>query len=157
MRILRPFILLLVCAATAVVAPGVNASSAVAYSNALLQAINAQRDQAGVPELHLDLHLTKAARGQSIYLASLGALDHTGAGGTSVMTRVTSAGYHGNMVGENLAAGMGPAATVHAWMSDAGHRANLLAAGFHKVGVGIATGSLEGGDAVPFVTADFGS
>jgi uncharacterized protein YkwD len=157
MRILRPFILLLVCAASAVLAPGVNASSAVAYSNALLQAINAQRDQAGVAELHLDLHLTKAARGQSIYLASVGKLDHTGAGGSTVMSRVTTAGYHGNMVGEDLAAGMGPAATVRAWMSDPGHRANILATGYHKVGVGIATGSLGGGGAVPFVTVDFGS
>ena len=72
------------------------------------------------------------------------------------MTRVSRAGYHGGMVGEDLAAGMGPAATVRAWMADPAHRQNLLEPRFHVLGVAVVTGSLGGGSA-PFVTADFGS
>ncbi len=156
MSLRRPLILLVACVAFAALASSALASSTRAYSSALVQAINSARVANGVPPLQVDVRLTTAARGQSAYLAAAGKLDHSGPGGTTVFTRVERLGYHGNMVGEDLAAGMGPAATVRAWMADPAHRQNLLEPRFHMVGVGVATGSLGGGSA-PFVTADFAS
>jgi uncharacterized protein YkwD len=156
MSLRRPLILLVAFVAFAAFASSAFAASSRAYTSALVQAINSVRVANGVAPLQVDLRLTSAAKGQSEYLASVGKLDHTGPNGASLLTRVSRLGYHGNMVGEDLAAGMGPAATVHAWMSDAGHRENLLEPRFHVVGVGVAMGSLGGGSA-PFVTADFGS
>ncbi len=60
-----------------------------------------------------------------------------------------------NYVGENIAAG-GPGTTVgslhNAWMHSDGHRANLLAPGFTRVGVGVHCNA----DGSVFLTEDFG-
>lgn len=154
MRPCRPFILLAACVAIAALAPGAFAASSRAYSNALVRAINGARAANGVGPLQIDDRLQTAASGQSSYLASVGKLDHAGPAGADVLTRVSRLGYHGALVGEDLAVGMGPGATVRAWMSDAAHRQNLLEPRFRVVGVGVATGSL-GGASAPFVTVDF--
>lgn len=163
MSLRRPLvILLLAAAALAAVVPGASAGSAQtsrsarAFTSALVQAINGARAANGLAPLQVDARLATAAHGQSAYLASAGVLDHSGPDGSTVFTRLTRQGYHGHMVGENLAAGMGPAATVQAWLASPGHRMNLLEPGFHLLGVGVVLGSLDGMNA-PFVTADFGS
>lgn len=163
MRLRRPLvILLLAAAALAAVVPGASAGSAQtsrsarAFTSALVSAINGARAANGLEPLQVDARLATAARGQSAYLASAGKLDHVGPDGSNVFTRLTRQGFHGHMVGENLAAGMGPGATVQAWLASLGHRMNLLEPGFHLLGVGVAMGSLDGMNA-PFVTADFGS
>jgi uncharacterized protein YkwD len=156
MRLFRPLILLVACMAFAVSASTAFAASSRAYTSALVQAINSARTANGVAPLQVDLRLTTAAKGQSTYLAAAGKLDHSGPDGSNVMTRIARLGYHAGMVGEDLAAGMGPAATVKAWMADPAHRENLLEPRFHMVGVGVVNGSLGGGSA-PFVTVDFAS
>jgi uncharacterized protein YkwD len=163
MRLHRPLaILLLAAAALAALVPTASAGSAHstqsarAFTSALVSAINGARAANGLSPLHVDPRLTTAARGQSTYLASAGRLDHSGPDGASVVIRLTRQGFHGHMVGEDLAAGMGPAATVAAWLASPGHRMNLLAPQFHLLGVGVVMGSL-GGMSAPFVTADFGS
>ena len=64
-------------------------------------------------------------------------------------------------VGENLAWGSGTQATptsiVAAWMHSAGHRANLLAARFHVIGIGIVSGAPMGSNGGSTYTTDFGS
>ena len=62
--------------------------------------------------------------------------------------RILAHGYAGGRLvwalGENLAWGSGdlgiPVAVVDAWMHGPGHRANILNAGFHEGGVGVAPG-----------------
>jgi uncharacterized protein YkwD len=160
MSLRRPLAILLLALATCVAAaPSASASSsrsARAYQSALVTAINGARAANGVGPLRVDLRLTAAAKGQSSYLAAAGKLDHLGPDGATVFDRLAQQGFHGHMVGENLAAGMGPAATVQAWLASPGHRMNLLEPGFHVLGVGVVMGSL-GGMSAPFVTADFGS
>ena len=55
------------------------------------------------------------------------------------------------MVGENLAFGKAsqtaPKAVVEAWMKSPGHRSNILYRGFEEVGIGIALGVPESGEA----------
>ena len=163
MRLRRPLVILvLAVAALAALVPTASAGSAHstqsarAFTSALVSAINGARAANGLPPLQVDARLTTAARGQSSYLASAGVLDHTGPDGASLSTRLARQGFHAHMVGENLAAGMGPAATVSAWLASPGHRMNLLEPQFHRLGVGVVMGSLQGMSA-PFVTADFGS
>jgi uncharacterized protein YkwD len=163
MRLRRPLaILLLAVAALVASVPAASAGSAHstqaarAFTSALVSAINGARAANGLEPLQVDTRLMTAARGQSTYLASAGKLDHSGPDGASVSTRLVRQGFHGHMVGENLAAGMGPAATVQAWLASPGHRMNLLEPGFHVLGVGVVMGTL-GGISAPFVTADFGS
>jgi uncharacterized protein YkwD len=160
MSLRRPLVILLLAVAACVaVVPSASAGatrSARAYQTALVSAINGARAANGLAPLRVDARLTNAAKGQSSYLASAGTLDHNGPDGSSVFTRLSEQGFHGRMVGENLAAGMGPAATVQAWLASPGHRMNLLSPQFHLLGVGVVMGSL-GGMSAPFVTADFGS
>jgi uncharacterized protein YkwD len=160
MSLRRPLVILLLAVAACVaVVPSASAGaskSARAYQTALVSAINGARAANGLAPLRVDPRLTTAAKDQSAYLAAAGRLDHSGPGGTSVFARLAQQGYQGRMVGENLAAGMGPAATVAAWLASPGHRMNLLATQFHLLGVGVVVGSL-GGMSAPFVTADFGS
>jgi uncharacterized protein YkwD len=159
MSLRRPLVILLLAVATCAAAvPGASAAasrSARAYQTALVSAINGARAANGLAPLRVDQRFTNAAKDQSEYLAAAGKLDHSGPDGSSVFARLAQQGFHGHTVGENLAAGMGPAATVQAWLASPGHRMNLLAPQFHLLGVGIATGSL-GGMSAPFVTADFG-
>jgi uncharacterized protein YkwD len=157
MRLRRPLVTLFVALTVlAVGVPIASARSTRAYTSALVQAINGARSANGLPPLQVDARLASAAQGQSTFLASVGRLDHAGPDGSNVLTRLIRLGFRGHMVGEDLAAGMGPAATVRAWLASPGHRMNLLEPHFRRLGVGVAMGSL-GGASAPFVTADFGS
>ena len=71
--------------------------------------------------------LTNAAQSQANYMASIGRMTHTGAGGTSVGTRVTRAGFRWSMVGENIAYGQtSSSAVVYAWLTSPPHAANMF-------------------------------
>jgi len=156
MRLRRPLVSLLVAfAVLAALVPGASANATRAYTSALVQAINGARAANGLPPLHVDPRLATAARDQSVYLAGIGRLDHTGPDGSNVLQRLTRLGFHGHVAGEDLAAGMGPGHTVQAWMASPGHRMNLLSPQYRMLGVAVAMGSL-GGMTAPFVTADFG-
>jgi uncharacterized protein YkwD len=159
MRLRRPLVSLLVAfAVLAALVPGASARSTRsmrAYTSALVQAINGARAANGLAPLHVDWRLATAARGQSAYLAGLGKLDHAGPDGSNVLQRLMRLGFRGHVAGEDLAAGMGPTATVQAWLASPGHRMNLLSPDYRMLGVAVAMGSL-GGTSEPFVTADFG-
>jgi len=61
--------------------------------------------------------------------------------------------------GENLAWGSGPygqaCEVVQEWLASPEHRANLLAAGFSRIGIGLARGTFLGTGDATVVTADF--
>ena len=122
----------------------------------LLAAMNGARAQYGLAPLKADGALNAAASAHSADLASRGVLDHVGGDGATLLQRLLRVGWHGTMAGEDLAVGYGPKATVQAWLASPGHRANLLSPSFHRVGVGVVTGSF-GGASAGFVTADFSS
>jgi uncharacterized protein YkwD len=122
----------------------------------LLTSINAARAAAGVPPLRASVSLTSAAAWQSQVLAQAGVLDHTSPDGSTLIVRLTRAGWHGTAAGEDLAVAPSPSDAVSMWMQSPGHRENLLRASFHTVGLGLARGAW-GGRAALYVTADFGS
>ena len=63
------------------------------------------------------------------------------------------------LIGEDLAWGNGsygtPEGIVSQWMHSAPHRAVILTAGLHRIGIGISTGAFGGNGGVSMATADF--
>lgn len=143
-------------------------SQANAYEQYLLELINADRAKVGAQALAFDGSLNAAAEDHSSWMIATDTFSHTGAGGSDPGTRMKAAGYVFSGAwswGENIAwaSTRAPAGLqdevllLHTnLMNSAGHRANILNAGFREIGVGFAVGqygSYEGA----FVTEDFAS
>ena len=77
----------------------------------------------------------------------------------SFAARIRRAGVRARCIGENLAWAVGPMAEAHAlvnlWLASPEHRANLLHAGYRRVGVGIRIGSFAGYPDAVLITTDF--
>jgi uncharacterized protein YkwD len=135
---------------------------------ATLCLVNRERLSHGESALKADGQLQQAAQGHSQDMAAGDYFEHDGRGGSTPVSRMRQAGYifssHiGYAVGENIAwATLGlstPQAIVAGWMSDAGHRANILEAKFRDTGIGISPhplASLAHGQAGAIYTQDFG-
>ena len=94
----------------------------------LVAEVNAERAQRGLTRLSEDSDLTAAARIRAREIASV--FSHTRPDGSSCFT-VSEKAY-----GENIARGHGSVDRVMAaWMSSAGHRANILRASYGSIGV----------------------
>jgi uncharacterized protein YkwD len=131
-----------------------------AYARAVECLVNAQRAGAGLGALAHDRRLAKAARRFSTSMVRERFFDHVSPEGSTLSTRARAAGYSGGALGETIGWGEGelatPAAIVQAWMASPPHHAILMSRAFRRIGLGVAMGSPEGGDAAATVTADFG-
>ena len=108
----------------------------------VLRLVNAQRSAHGCGALASNAVLLAVARAHSADMATKGYFDHTSPDGRSPFDRMRAAGYRGNLMGENIAAGQRTAAAVMtAWMNSPGHRANILNCGYKVIGIGVATRS----------------
>jgi uncharacterized protein YkwD len=135
---------------------------------ATLCLVNRERLSHGLGALKPDEQLQQAAQGHSQDMAAGDYFEHDGRGGSTPVSRMREAGYifssHiGYAVGENIAwATLGlstPQAIVAGWMSDVGHRANILDVKFKETGIGIAPhplASLAHGQPGAIYTQDFG-
>jgi uncharacterized protein YkwD len=123
-------------------------------SRLLLRAMNVVRTHLGLPPLEFDLALVRAAEAQSLRMAAAGRMTHG-----RFAERILASGAPGRVFGENLAATTErrPLAqsVVRHWLESPSHRANLLDAGFARVGVAVAYGNLDGRRTVAMVTAAF--
>jgi uncharacterized protein YkwD len=129
---------------------------------AILCLLNAERSGHGLPPLHSNRALGRAAHGWANTMVARRFFAHEAAG-SSPLSRIKRTGYvRGNWeIGENLAWGSGalatPRAIVNGWMHSPGHRANILHAAFRDIGVAVKLGApgagLSGG--ATYVT-DFG-
>ena len=121
--------------------------SMTSEERSMLDTVNAVRAQArecgsygshpAVAPLAWSCKLESAAFGHSRDMADNNFFSHTGTGGTSVGTRVTSAGYTWSTVGENIAAGISYSAVgavVQGWVNSPGHCANLMRSSFTELG-----------------------
>ena len=124
----------------------------------MLDLINQERQNRGIPPLHMDARLVAAARGHSQDMGCNGFFSHTGSDGSSPFDRMRRQGYTFTAAAENIFAGSGsynsPQAAFNGWMNSDGHRENMLNAAYVDVGIGYANvpGSPYGG----YFTADFG-
>jgi uncharacterized protein YkwD len=120
----------------------------------LLQAVNAARKAYGLRPLRLDPTLTEAARAHTSDMLRRDYFAHGDFSGRMAAFHVSL-----HTAGENLAWGTGAygraGEVVRAWLASPEHRANLLAAGFSRIGIGLAHGTFLGSGDVTVVTADF--
>jgi len=111
-----------------------NASVAEQY---LFSAANAERAERGVPPLHWDENLHRAAQRHAAEMAATESISHRYPGEADLADRGRAAGAHFTVISENVAeAGTAPA--IHeAWMHSPGHRANLLDRRVNAVGISV--------------------
>jgi uncharacterized protein YkwD len=101
--------------------------------------------------------LRDAARAHSTDMLENGYFEHDG----RKETWSTRIGRYlkSTMTAENIAWGNGsygtPQSIVRQWMQSPGHRAVILTAGLHRVGLGLALGSYRGNAGAVMATADF--
>jgi uncharacterized protein YkwD len=126
---------------------------------------NQTRAAKGLPLLHENAKLDKAALGHSNDMVAAGYFDHTTPDGTSFVDRILAAGYvkrdAGWVLGENLAWGTGdlstPDGVMTSWMNSPGHKANILKRAYREVGIGIRLGVPSDGTVGATYTLDFGA
>jgi len=106
-------------------------------AQAVLALVDAEREAAGCGPLTADPQLDALAGEHSADMAEHGRLDHTGSDGRTPWDRAADAGISG-LAAENVARGQPDAeAVVAAWMDSSGHRANILACGHTRHGLGV--------------------
>lgn len=150
-RILIPAVLALALPAPAQAdgcahARSASLDTAGAATICLLNEIRADR---GLAPLRSGDRLQDAARGHAADMARRNYFSHVSLNGDTLTDRLRAAGVvrasASYLVGENLAWGSGrsatPAAIVRMWMNSPPHRANILRAGFRRVGIGAAAGA----------------
>lgn len=165
-RILPP-ILAALLAALAISAPadaaacaGANAvpgrHNSAAVRRAVLCLLNQERRRHRLPVLRLSGRLGAAAGRHSHAMVAGHFFDHNSPRGTTMASRLRSAGYRFRAAGENIAWGSGSLATptqiVREWMHSAGHRQNILRPAYREVGVGVAAGTPRGAHGGTYTT-----
>jgi uncharacterized protein YkwD len=128
-------------------APGADCQPAPA---AVEQAVNVLRAQAqacgergmpAAPALRWQAVLAASARAHAQDLAARDRLDHRGADGASLRTRLHLAGYVMRLSGENLAGGPETLDEALAqWLASPPHCENLMEAQFQEVGLACVSG-----------------
>ena len=134
-------------------------------SAAVLCLHNQIRQQHNLPLLKDNAKLRKAGTLHSNEMVDEGYFDHTAPDGTTFVDRILGAGYakrNGDWtIGENLAWGTGdlstPAGVMQAWMSSAGHRANILKRSYKELGIGIRLGVPNDAGVGATFSAEFGA
>ena len=121
------------------------AADAEATARRVLELVNQARGQArtcgakrhpAAGPLRPNPRLDRAALGHSEDMAGNGFFGHEGSDGSTVIVRVTRAGYAGRAVGENVAAGQAtPEAAVEGWVKSPPHCANLMNPVFTEMGI----------------------
>jgi uncharacterized protein YkwD len=127
-------------------APAVAAPAGIrtdaAYASNVLAIINDVRARNGLRAVSSEGRLTTAATRYAVYMAQTNTFAHTGADGSTVLTRVRAAGYTENTgFGEILAwygATGRPSIIVDLWMNSPSHRAAILSPSFRFAGAGCA-------------------
>lgn len=117
-----------------------NALSAanIAYYNEILDLVNNIRAEAGVSPLTLNTTLCQAATVRAIEMDNTGVFSHTRPDGTDCWSVFKLYGITYRTCGENIAMGQRtPAQVVESWRNSPGHYANMVKAGFGKLGVGM--------------------
>jgi uncharacterized protein YkwD len=116
--------------------------------------VNAARSANALRPLRLDLTLRSAARSHSGEMLRRNYFAHG-----AFAARMATFHVRGHEAGENLAWGAGTygrAGTIVAeWLASPEHRANLLKAGFTRIGIGLVRGTFLGTAGATVVTADF--
>lgn len=123
----------------------------------LIALTNSQRTANGLPVLSYDDKLAASANTKAQHMIALGYWAHNAPDGTTPWVFVRNAGYVYTAVGENLAKDFSSdQAIVNAWMGSATHRANILNAKYHDIGIAVVDGLVDGKQTV-IIVAHYGA
>lgn len=104
---------------------------------AIFNLTNQDRQEQGLPELHWNEALARAAQGHAQRMAEQWDLSHQYPGEAELMTRAANAGAHFAAIAENIATGPNPEAIEKEWMHSTPHRANILDPKMNALGVAV--------------------
>ena len=112
----------------------------------MLNAINAQREAAGLTPVTPSSSLTEVARGRSQDMATNNYFSHTAPDGTNVITVLRANGNRSSAIGEILGRTNGAneesvGLVMNGFMNSPSHRVNVLSQAFARAGVGAAVGA----------------
>lgn len=112
-----------------------------ALEDYILQQTNAERAKVGAKALSMDPTLRPLARSRSQDMAVRNYFDHVTPDGKKVFDMLRELGYSYSTAGENIAMNTYPVSTsaqaaFKAWMNSSGHKANILATKYGRIGVG---------------------
>jgi len=116
------------------------------------QAIDAVRAEQGLPPLRGSAALDEQARRHSVAMLAAATVAHRLDGDAGLISRLAAAGVPYRSAGENVARGDGALDAHRAIAESPAHRANLLAPEAALLGLGIARGTLRGGQPVTYLT-----
>lgn len=139
----------LVCALTStVLVPNAAEARMNRAEKRVVKGVNAVRAANGLPRLHRDRRLARAADAHSRDMLRAGFFAHPSSDGTSPVDRIRRFKPAGAL-GETLAytplrGPHGPRAVVRMWVNSPGHLAVMRAPGLRRVGVAKRRGTLNG-------------
>lgn len=115
-------------------------------TDAIIEATNKERIEAGLMPLRSNVHLTQSATVKTNDMIARQYFEHDSPDGKAVSDLALDAGYDYVIVGENLARGNFDDATdlVTEWMNSPGHRANILSSKYQEMGAYVAQGTYDG-------------
>jgi uncharacterized protein YkwD/LysM repeat protein len=110
----------------------------------IFQLINQFRASLGLPPFQYNGTLATAAQNHANWMATNVIYSHTGAGGSSPLSRATAAGYNGYVV-ENIVGGwsMSPRQGLIWWQNSPIHYNTLVTSSYPQAGVGFAGNGTE--------------
>jgi uncharacterized protein YkwD len=135
----------------------VKSSKQAAGEQQVLVLLNGIRQQHGLTPFTANTQLRNAARFHSADMLQKGYFEHNSPN-QAWDARVRNY-LNASLIGEDIAWGTGsystPEGIVSAWMHSAPHRAVILTADLHRIGIGLATGTFQGSPGAAMATADF--
>jgi uncharacterized protein YkwD len=159
---MRKVILSFLVSLSLMVAPAISQAATKASKRAsdeqqVLVLLNQIRQQHGLTSFAASSRLRSAARGHSADMVQSGYFDHNSP--TEAWDARISRYLKSPLLGEDIAWGQGsygtPEGIVSQWMHSPIHRAIILTAGLHRIGIGLATGTVSGAQGAVMATADF--
>jgi uncharacterized protein YkwD len=144
-----------------------NASDVAEVRAATLCLVNRERAARGEHPLHWNDRMVAAAQKHTESMAFGDYFEHVGPHGETPLSRMRRTGYiSSSRLGFEIAENIGwgslwlgtPRAIVAAWMSDSGHRANILDRRFRDTGIGVSShvAAFSHGQSGGIYTQDFG-
>jgi uncharacterized protein YkwD len=113
--------------------------------DSVLRLMNGYRTELGLPPLHQNANLTKAAQDRMRDMEDGGWWSHQSPDGVSPFVWLVARDYPYTHAGENLARGFETARLlVSSWMESPGHRENILGAQFTDCGIAVLEGATTG-------------
>jgi uncharacterized protein YkwD len=104
---------------------------------AIVDATNAERKKAALPELKVNEKMVEAARSHAANIAKQDILEHT-LDGKTAGDRVKEVGFRFRHTGENIAHNQKTTQEVlESWMNSDGHKANILSKDYEEIGAAV--------------------